>query len=338
MKKRDLDIILNTDANWNLLKDSTVLVTGATGRLGVYFVKALLQANKEKGLNINVIGLARNKQKIETEYQKEENLSFIVQDTTSKINHDNKIDYIIHTAGLASPDDFTNRPIDTLWGHVMGTKNVLDLAVETNCKKVLYISTVEIYGEWKKEEGIKENDMGPLDHMNSRACYSEAKRLCETMFECYKKEKGLDFVVVRLSHTFGPGISLDDGRAFAEFIRNAINGNDIVLQSDGSAQRTYTYVADAVGASYLALLNGKENYYNIANVDNLISIRDLATLICKLSKKDIKVVFANKDINGMNYLPFKLGVLDSTRIIELGWKPCVDIENAFKWTIESFEE
>lgn len=335
---RDLDIVLNNPADWTKLKDATVLVTGATGRLGIYIVGALLEASKRWNLNVEVLALARNKDKIQAAYgDGAENLKILQQDITEKITYEGKVDYIFHTAGLASPDDFTHRPTNTLWGHVQGTKNVLDLAKEKHTKKVLYVSTVEVYGTWKSENGIRETDMGPLVHTNSRACYPEAKRLCETMLACYKDEFQVDYAAVRMSHTFGPGISLYDGRAFAEFIRDVVEGKDIVLHTDGSAVRTYTYVADAVGAMFLALLNGTQEYYNVAAEENQLSIRDLANLIASMSPNhNTAVKFEVPEGEGLRYLPFKLGILDSSRIRELGWKAQVDLEHAFRWTLESF--
>ena len=118
-----------------------------------------------------------------------------------------------------------------------------------------------------------------------------------------------------MCHTLGPGVSLTDGRGFAEFMDCVLKNEDIVLHSDGGAMRTYTYVADAVNAMFLIMDKGEDEFYNVANEANLISIRDLAEL---------------------QYLPFKLAILDTTKIRELGWKPMTDIEKMFKWTLESF--
>ncbi|MBQ9369938.1 MAG: NAD-dependent epimerase/dehydratase family protein [Clostridia bacterium] len=339
--KRDIDIVLSSLADWSLFKEKYVLVTGASGRLGIYIAQALLAADKRFGLNAHVLLLARSKEKLKDHYGDAlelQNVHILLQDVTEPIRTDLPVDYIFHTAGLASPSDFTYRPIDTLWGHVQGTKNVLDLAALKETKRVLYVSTVEIYGTWKSEESIKETDMGPLEHTNYRACYPEAKRLCETMLACYKYEKQVDYVGVRMSHTLGPGISINDGRAFAEFLRKALKGEDIILQSDGSSMRTYTYTADAVGAMFLVLAKGTDDYYNVANVDNLISIRDLAALIASLSEgKKSTVIFAGDQQSKLAYLPFKLGVLDSSRLLALGWKPQVDVETMFKWTFDSLK-
>lgn len=340
VESRDIDIILKSPMDWEVFRDKTVLVTGATGRLGMYIVEAISKANIDWNLNITIIAEARNEEKLRKVFGNSLKLPYmhtIVQDITQPIVWEGDIHYIFHTAGLASPQDFTNRPVDTLWGHVQGTHNILELAREKKTEKILYVSTVEIYGEWKSETGIKETDMGPIHCDSARACYPEAKRLCETMLASYEAQYGIKYVGIRLCHTFGPGISLYDGRAFSEFINNAMNSQDIVLQSDGSAMRTYTYVADAIGAALLAFTKGKEKYYNIANLNNLISIRDLAELIAKLdTKKKSKVVYANTEEKKLKYLPFKLGIMDISRITELGWIPRVGIEEAFQYTFDSF--
>ena len=342
VEQRDIDIIMKSPIDWEKFRNKTVLVTGATGRLGMYIVEALNKADIDWNLNMSILALARSEKKLKQVFGsslKLPNIHALVQDITEPIRWDGEVHYILHTAGAASPQDFTNQPVDTLWGHVQGTRNVLELAREKKSQKVLYVSTVEIYGEWKSEEGIMEDDMGTIHCDSARACYPEAKRLCETMFASYEAQYNIPYVGVRLCHTFGPGISLEDGRAFAEFIKNVIDGKNIVLQSDGSAARTYTYVADAIGAMLLAFTKGKEHYYNIANLDNLISIRDLAELIAGLdSNGKVKVVYANQGEQKLKYLPFKLGIMNVDRITNLGWQPRVGLEEAFRYTLESFQQ
>ncbi len=343
VEERDIKIILNNPIDWDMFRDKTVLMTGATGRLGMYIVEAISKANIDWNLNITILALARSREKLQRVFGRSLQLPYIhtlVQDITEPIVWDGEIHYIFHTAGLASPQDFTNQPVDTLWGHVQGTRNVLELAREKKAQKIMYVSTVEIYGEWKSEEGIREEDIGVLRCDNARACYPEAKRLCETMLAAYEAQYGISYVGVRLCHTFGPGISLDDGRAFSEFIRNVIQGEDIVLQTEGAAVRTYTYVADAIGAMLLAFTKGKDSYYNIANLDNLISIRDLAELIAGLdAAAKVRVRYAAEGkTQGLRYLPFRLGIMNVNRIMELGWHPQVGLEDAFQYTLESFRQ
>ena len=340
VEQRDIDIILNNPIDWELFRNKTVLVTGATGRLGMYIVEAINKADIDWNLNVTILALARNEKKMQDvfgESLKLPNIHPIVQDITEPIRWDGPVHYIFHTAGAASPQDFTNWPVDTMWGHIQGTRNVLERASVKKAEKILYVSTVEVYGEWKSEQGIKEDDMGPMHCDNARACYPEAKRMCETMLASYEAQYDIPYIGVRLCHTFGPGIVLDDGRAFSEFIRNVIHGEDIVLQSDGSAERTYTYVADAIGAMLLAFTKGTEHYYNIANLNNLISIRDLAQLIASLDPKGkVQVRYANETEQKLKYLPFKLGIMDIQRITELGWRAQVGLNDAFRYTLESF--
>jgi nucleoside-diphosphate-sugar epimerase len=339
VEQRDIDIILSNPIDWEAFRNKTILVTGATGRLGMYIVEAINKADIDWNLNLKIICVARNEAKLKEVFGRTlmlPNIITIIQDITEPIKYEGNIDYIFHTAGAASPKDFTETPVDTLWGHLQGTRNVLELAKSKKTKKILYVSTVETYGEWKADEGIKETDIGTLKFDNARACYPEAKRLCETMLASYKAQYGIDYVSVRLCHTFGPGISLYDGRAFAEFIKNVVEEKDIELQSDGSAMRTYTYVADAIGAMLLAFSKGRDTSYNIANTDNLISIRDLAELIASLDpKKKVKVVYTNQNGN-LKYLPFKLGIMNVDRIKQLGWRPQVGLRDAFRYTIDSF--
>lgn len=339
MEKRDLDIITNSAVNWQMYRDKTVLVTGATGRLGRYIVDTLIDVDLKFNLNLRILGLARSEEKARRVFGEEldfPNVKMLIQDVNTPIDYSGDIHYIFHTAGPAAPMDFKENPVGTLWSHVNGTHNVLECARTHNAIKVFYISTVEVYGEWKEDRNITEEDMGPLRHLNFRACYPEAKRLCETMLTTYQKEYGIDYCGVRFSHTLGPGILLDDGRAFAEFLNDVLHDEDIVLQSDGSAMRTYTYVADAVNAIFLIMDKGESTLYNVSSDENLISIRDLANLIAGLSSTGkTKVVFGG-EAGKLPYLPFKLAIMDTSKVRALGWKPQVDLEHMFRWTLDSF--
>ena len=338
MEKRDLDIILGS-LNWYMYRNKTVLITGATGRLGRYILETLANVDINYNLNMRIIGIARSRKKAESVFENLlslPNVFFLYQDMNMPIQYDGIIDYIFHTAGPAAPIDFQEQPVETLWTHVNGTKNVLECARTHETKRVFYVSTVEIYGNWQKDQYIKEEDMGEMQHVNYRACYPEAKRLCETMLTTYLQEYHIHYCGVRLCHTLGPGILLDDGRAFAEFIQCALNGKDIILHSDGSAMRTYTYVADAVNAMFLIMEKGSDIFYNVAAIDNLISIRDLAHLIAKLSPTGTTKVLYSEEAAKLPYLPYKLAIMDTEKVRKLGWTPKVNLEKMFQWTLESF--
>ena len=338
MEKRDLDIICHSAVNWHMYENSTVLITGATGRLGRYIVETLTDVDLKYNLNMRIIGLARSEEKAKSVFQdilKFPNVSILYQDINEPISYDENLDYIFHTAGPAAPMDFKHNPAETLWAHVNGTHNVLECARMHRTKRVFYISTVEVYGDWQSDATIREEDMGIMRQLNSRACYPEAKRLCETMLATYKEEYGQSYCGVRLCHTLGPGISLHDGRAFAEFMDCVIHNRNIVLHSDGSAMRTYTYTPDAVNAMFLVMDKGQDMLYNVAANENLISIRDLANLMpTLLPNRNTKVVFSEETAK-LPYLPFKLAIMDTSKIRALGWKPQVDLKHMFQWTMET---
>lgn len=339
VEKRDIDIICRGSVNWKMYRNKTVLITGATGRLGRYILETLADVDIKYNLNMRILGLARAEKKAREVFGETldlPNVSFLYQDVNTEIQYDGNIDYIFHTAGPAAPRDFKETAVETLWAHVNGTHNVLECARIHGTNRVFYVSTVETYGAFSGECNITEEDMGVLRHLNSRSCYPEAKRLCETMLECYREEYGLDYCGVRFSHTLGPGILLDDGRAFAEFINCVFNDQNIVLNSDGSAMRTYTYVADGINAIFLIICKGESTLYNVAADENLISIRDLANLIAGLSITGKSKVVFSEEASKLPYLPFKLPIMDTTKVRELGWKPQVNLEKMFKWTMESF--
>lgn len=336
--QRDLGIVFSSPIEWSQLRDSRVLVTGATGRLGIYLIYSILEANQRFHLNTSVLALARKPEKVHSVFGdviKDPALEIFYQDINVPFEYNDRVDYIFHTAGQASPSDYV-APVDTLWGHVNGTHNMLEFARKHNTQKILYISTVEVYGDWKGEDMIKETDMGPLHHDNARACYPEAKRLCETMLASYKLQYSIDYTVVRMSHTIGSGISLSDGRGFAEFIDTALKGKDILLHSDGRVVRTYTYTADAIGGMFLALTKGDKQHYNIANANNELSIYELAKLIAALVPNPVQVRFDSSVKPSLSYLPYKIGILDSSELGRLGWKPQVNAHDTLLWTIESF--
>ena len=165
VEQRDIDIIFDNPIDWEKFRDKTILVTGATGRLGMYIVDALIKADVDWNLNLRVIALARDKSKLQRLFGRMlqlPNISVAIQDINDPISYDQDVDCIFHTAGAASPKDFTETPVDTLWGHINGTHNVLEFAKVHNTQRLLYVSTVEVYGEWQNQDNIRETVTGEL--------------------------------------------------------------------------------------------------------------------------------------------------------------------------------
>ena len=156
----------------------------------------------------------------------------------------------------------------------------------------------------------------------------------------FKEEYGLNTKIVRLAHTYGPGMSIDDGRVQADFLNNILHDENIILKSDGSSIRTYTYIADAIKAMFLVLLKSNEIVYNIADEKSETSIRNLAEILVNIyPDKNLKLVFDIPKVNEKGAASFKRGILSTNKIRnELGWNPKYSIEDGFKRTVDHLEE
>ena len=134
-------------------------------------------------------------------------------------------------------------------------------------------------------------------------------------------------------------MSINDGRVQADFLRNVIRSEDIVLKSEGLPIRTYTYVADAVCALFYILLNSEDVVYNISSEDATVSIRQLAqTLADAYPDRGLKLVFdIPKDQKNTGCAPFTLGILNSDKLKALGWKPIYTLKEGLMRTVDYLE-
>ncbi len=189
------------------------------------------------------------------------------------------------------------------------------------------MSSAEIYGQQPAEtELISEDSYGGFDILNPRACYSEGKRAAETICAVHQAQYGIVCRIARFGHVYGPGMAADDGRVQADFAASVAAGRDIVLNSDGSAVRTYTYVGDAVAGLFYLLLRGNDIAYNVADAAGLVSIRQLATLFTHVRPElGLQVGFAH-EADARAYSQVKGQGLDSARLAALGWRPVVGLE------------
>ncbi len=339
----DFNQIKNSSIDWNRFENKTILITGANGFLPAYMVEILLLLNNDilKYSPCKVIALVRNEKHTKerfSNYLSDENLKIIVQDVANEINLIEKIDYIVHAASPASPKYYNIDPVGVIMPNVLGTKNTLELARKNNIEGYLYFSSGEVYGQLNDGEVINEDKYGYLDPTTVRACYGESKRMGENLCVSYGHQYNIPVKIVRPFHTYGPGMKLDDGRVFADFVKNIVNNEDIEMKSDGSATRAFCYLADATVGFFKILLEGKNNNaYNLANSNGVISIKDLATeLVNMFPEKGLKAIFAeqNKD-----YLqsPVKGNSVDTSKLESLDWKATTTIKDGFKKTIRSYK-
>ena len=226
--------------------------------------------------------------------------------------------------GVTSPPDSLTVP--TIRANLLGTLNLMDLCVAKSSRRFVLMSSAEVYGA--QPDGtdlIGEQSYGGIDILNPRACYSEGKRAAETICAVYQAQHGIRAHITRFGHVYGPGMALDDGRVQADFAANVVAGRDIVLNSDGSAVRTYTYVADAVAGLFYALLLGTETAYNVADPGGLVSIRRLATLFTEVRpERGLRLVFTD-EADARAYSSVKGQGLSSERLAGLGWAPVVGL-------------
>lgn len=340
----DLKYIIGADLPWELLKDKTVLISGASGFLASYMVETLLYLNEVRGYNIKILGLVRNIEKARKNfflYNEDKNLVLISQDICDEIKIDESVNFIIHAASQATPKIFSKDPVGTINPNVIGTNNLLKLAAEKKVELFLFFSTSGVYGFVdEKSYPIKEDCFGALNPMDIASCYLESKRMGENMCVAWMNQFDIPVKIVRPAITYGPGIRLDDGRSFADFISNIINHKDIELFSDGKAIRNFCYIADAILGFFTVMLKGKVGEaYNVAT-DEEISILDLAKLLVEkvFPERNLKVVIKTDVSKNYLRMNFSRTTVDISKAKALGWELNFPLEEGFKRTVRSFEE
>ena len=343
----DEDIInIIRDCNPNLLEqklnNKTVLITGASGMIGSYICYTLLKMNQLFNSNIKIIAAVRNPEKLDSVIANNSNVKVLKHDVIKPFDVEGKVDYIVHAASPASPKIMSKYPVETNLANTLGTANTLELAKEKNSDGYIFISSREIYGEPMEGQTLfYENGLlGQVNPLVPRNGYAEGKKAAENLCAGYKDEYGLNTKIVRLAHTYGPGMSIYDGRVQADFLKNIINNEDIVLKSDGSSIRTYTYISDAISAILLVLLNSEDIVYNISDEKSETSIKELAeTLVSLDPSKNLKLIFDIPKETQKGCASFKTGILSSEKLRnELGWNPRYSIKDGFKRTIEHLND
>lgn len=335
----DIQFIVEEPIHWEKLKDKTVMITGASGMVGTYLMRVLLKLNEVKDYNIHVVGVVRNIKKVGEEFMSNKYVEIISHDVSTPFTYEGNIDFLIHAASPASPLIMKDKPVETVAANALGAYYTLQLAKEKHAEGYMFISSREIYGQpVKNQEFFKEDTYGFVDPLDPRSCYPEGKKVAETMIASFRQEYGLHAVSARLAHTYGPGMSIFDGRVQADFLKNVIYNENIVLKSEGLPVRTYTYISDAIAGMFYVLLNGTEIAYNIGDENAKISIRGLAELLVNLvPEKQLQLEFDIPEEGLKGTAPFTLGILDSTKLRSLGWKPKFTLETGFKRMIEYLE-
>lgn len=326
------------------MNGKSILLTGSTGLIGRRLTECLMEYNLHLGGNIRVLCMARNKEKlvhIFREYQKDPHFIILEHpDIRQEFTTSEAIDYLVHAAGITASGDFVNKPVETIDVMFKGVENMLKLARSKKVKSMVYLSSLEVYGIPGKE-CVSEKDFGYLDPLQVRSSYSEGKRMAECLCKAYHSEYEVPVKIIRLTQTFGRGTESTDQRVFAEFIRDALEGRDIVLHTGGDTIRPYCGVRDAAGGILTILMRGKEaEAYNLANPSTAVSILELAGLVKKLINDSIQIIIreSEEEIQKKGYNPVIKIFLETDKLQSLGWEPQEDLEQMILDAADSLKD
>jgi nucleoside-diphosphate-sugar epimerase len=328
---------------WAAMKDSAVLVTGATGLVGSFLVRTLRAASDRHGLNLYIIGNGKNQDKVQKLIDECRADFAIGTDICKPFPREvlpERVDYIFHCAAITKSAEMVAKPVDVITTAADGTRNMLDLAKERKCKGFLFLSSMEVYGQTELAE-VRETDLGVIDLTNPRSSYPESKRFCESLCVAYAKQYGVPIKIARPAQTFGAGTSKDDLRVFAQFARSAVNGKDITLHTEGKSRGNYCYTADTVsGLLYVLLMGNACEAYNIANPEASATIREMAEMVAKeVGDSKIKVIVAiPKDIAERGYAPDVGYRLNADKLKALGWQPQYGLTDMYMRMIEDWSK
>jgi len=269
----------------------TVIITGARGFLGRYFIEIFKQLNHIK-LDIPMKVIAIDNLITSGDYGRESiddpNIKFIQHDVTQPLEIDEKVHFIIHAAGIASPQYYLKYPLETLEVAISGTKNMLELARQKN-SRIVFFSSSEIYGDPDNEHiPTKEDYRGNVSSLGPRACYDESKRVGETLCYIFNHDFGVKTNIVRPFNFYGPGMQEKDFRVLPNFASQAKAKRPLKVYGGGNQTRTYCYITDALTGLLKVILKGSSGeVYNIGNPAPEISVIQLVQIIKQTIDKNI---------------------------------------------------
>lgn len=319
-----------------------ILVTGGAGFIGSHLCERLLSEGHEVFCIDNFItGSSKNV----APFKQDKNFHLIEHDINlplenNLIRHDDlrfledrsgKIDQIYHLACPASPVDYKEIPLQTLWVNAAGTKNMLELCVKQDAS-IVVASTSEVYGD-PKEHPQKETYWGNVNPIGERSCYNEGKRFAESLAMNYWKHFQFPLKIARIFNTYGPRMRKNDGRVIPEFITRALRGEPIRIYGDGLQTRSFCYIQDMIDG-LVALMNTPKEFTGPVNIGNPeeISIHDLAKKIVQFTESPSSIEFTPPTADDPLRRQPDITLAQKT----FGFSPKVTLDDGLRMTIEFF--
>lgn len=335
------------ETDWDLLKNSTVFVTGGTGFLGSLILKFLHFLNEKRNMNLTLLALVRDRQKAEKILQGCK-ITIVEGNLCDAVILPRRADYVIHCAAVTKSRQMVEEPVAVARGIVSGTDRILNLARKNDVKGMVYLSSMEVYGQTQPvcqgEAGeasrITETDLGYIDSMKTRSCYPLGKRMAENLCCGYYSQYGLPVKIARLAQVFGAGTLPGENRVFMQFAEAAMKNEDIILHTPGNSMGNYCYTADAISGIFKLLFHGQNGEaYNIVNENNTMTIREMAELVAaKITAGKIGVRVEVPEENIYGYPPPTGMRLSSAKIERLGWKAEYGMEDMYRRMIACLRE
>lgn len=330
----DILQVISHDLPWEKLSGKNILITGATGMIGSTLVEVLMSYEP---INYHVYASGRSEDKVQSLFYKfidNPHFHFIKYDVREALQSSIIFHVIVAGAGVASPQLYSLDPVSVMKSNFNGVDNLFSYGIKHGLEKFLYISSGEVYGEGDGRI-FTEDYSGYVDCASLRACYPSAKRATETLCIAYGKQYGVDVRIARPCHIYGPNFTGSDKRVYAQFIRNVLSNEDIILKSNGTQFRSWCYVVDCVSALLYILLKGHNaEVYNIADESSNITIKELAETIAEIAGK--KVIFelpSDEEKEGYNRVT--KSVFSTKKLRELGWTVYGDLRTKFISTINA---
>lgn len=303
------------------------VVLGGAGFLGSHLVDRLL----DDGQNVLCIDdLSSGKLENLNHLKDCQQFKYIKHNIVNAFYSKLPIKRVWHLASPAAPNIYQDNPLNTIKINYEGTLNALQLAKD-HSSKFLFTSTSEIYGMTLTNPQY-ENMPINLSTSSPRACYSEGKRIAETLIKTFSDIYKLDTRIARIFNTYGPRISLDDGRVMGSFIKQGFCNKELTIFGDGLQTRSFCFVEDLIDGLTKLMDSGYINPMNLGNQEE-IRILDLAILI----KNKINPALNFKFLN----LPKDDPILRKPSLDKasyyLNWKPKVSLSNGLNKTISFYK-